>query len=147
MDVFFRYWRRLPPVFREAVWYGIIGGSSFVLDFCLYLFLTRALDVYFLLANVLSFFIVGTCNFFANRHWTFGHRGKVRFRDYTKFFVIAGSGVVWNTAILGTLVHAFEFHDVLAKSIAAGIVFFWNFGMNRWWTFRHKKAPPMALPL
>jgi putative flippase GtrA len=147
MQMFVRLWRRLPLVFRQACFYGLIGGSSFVLDFCLYLLQTRVFHIYFLVANVCSFFVVGTLNFFANRRWTFRHNTKARLRDYTKFFVIAGTGVVLNTGILAGFVQIFALHDVAAKVVAAGIVFFWNFGMNRWWTFRHHEGPTIALPL
>ncbi|MBP9748931.1 GtrA family protein [Patescibacteria group bacterium] len=147
MHFFLRHWMRLPLVVRQGVCYGMIGGGSFVLDFFLYLLQTRVFHIYFLVANACSFFIVGTMNFFANRRWTFRHNSRSRLRDYTKFFVIAGVGVVLNTSILGGLVRFFSFHDVVAKIVAAGIVFFWNFGMNRWWTFRARSEPVMALPL
>ncbi len=144
---FISQWKRLPLVFRQAFFYGMIGGCSFVLDFCLYLLQTRIFHIYFLIANVCSFFVVGTLNFFSNRRWTFGNNTKTRLNDYTKFFVIAGTGVVLNTSILAGLVRIFSFHDVVAKVVAAGIVFFWNFGMNRRWTFRHQEGPALVLPL
>lgn len=147
MLFFVTRWRRLPLFMRQGVQYGMIGAGSFLLDFCLYLIQTRVFHLYFLVANVISFFLVGTMNFFANRRWTFGHTAPIRMQEYSKFFVIAGTGVCLNTGILATLVHVFSVHDVVAKVCAAGTVFFWNFGMNRWWTFRHTCTTPPATSL
>lgn len=138
---------RLPPTFRQATSFAVVGGFSFIADLSFYAFLTRTLGVYYLVANVISFFTIGSVNFLANRHFTFRHRGRPQASQITKFFIVAGTGVVLNTSILALLVRTFGIHDLIAKGAAAGVVFFWNFGVNRFWTFRHPKDNLPVTPL
>jgi len=41
-----------------------------------------------------------------------------------------------NETILYFLVTNAEFHDLIAKAMAIGVVLFWNFTINKLWTFR-----------
>lgn len=132
-----RHWRRLPPGLRQFICYGGIGGVSFIADFLFYTFLTRVSGIYYIEANVLSFLTIGSLNFLANRWLTFAHRGRPKLGQYLRFFTVAGGGLVLNTGILVLLVREFGIYDLLAKACAAALVLFWNFGMNRYWTFRH----------
>jgi len=133
-------WKKLPLALRQAFAYGLVGGLSFLCDFGFYAFLTRIVGIYFLLANLTSFVVIGTLNFLANRRFTFGHGGRPGLKQYTKFFIVAGTGLALNTGILAFAVTVLHIHDLVAKAVAAFLVFFWNFGMNRYWTFRHKPA-------
>lgn len=141
------FWKGLPLAFRQLVCYGTIGTLSFVSDFFFYAFLTRIVGLHYVVANVCSFAVIGTINFLANRWLTFDHRGAPQVGQYLKFFLVAGTGLVLNTTMLVILVRLFGIYDLVAKACAAMIVFFWNFGMNRFWTFRHPNAatPPRGL--
>jgi putative flippase GtrA len=134
-------WQKMPLPAQQAICYAFIGGLSFCSDFLFYAFLTRVVGVYYLLANITSFIFIGTLNFLANRRLTFKHRGIPEAKQYLKFFIVAGTGVLLNTSILGALVSFFNVYDLAAKGVAAFFVFFWNFGVNRFWTFKHQNPP------
>lgn len=138
------FWKGLPLSFRQFVCYGTVGTLSFVSDFFFYAFLTRIVGLHYVVANVSSFVVIGSLNFLANRWLTFDHRGVPQVRQYLKFFIIAGTGLLLNTTILVVLVRHFGVYDLVAKACAAMLVFFWNFGMNRFWTFRHPTAAEPA---
>ena len=136
-----------PRFFKQAFVYGFIGGSCLVADVLLYGILTRFFGLHYLFANSLSFLVIAWINFLANRRFTFGVKGRAMAHQFAKFFLIAIVGVSINTLCLGILVHQFYVHDLVAKCAAAGVVFFWNFGMNRFWTFREGKQALFFDPL
>lgn len=121
---------------REMMTFVSVGMVSFVIDFSAYAILTRGTQIYFLLANALSFTAAVTVSFLLNRRFTFphGHRGGAG--QYMKFVGVAVVGLALNTFFLWLLVVSFGIHDFIAKFAAAVIVFLWNFSAQRYWTFR-----------
>lgn len=139
--------RNLHPVVRDGVVYGLIGAACLVLDLFFYGLLTRLFQMQYLAANVFSFLGTAVLNYLANRHFTYRESGKFRAKQLTKFLLIASIGVFLNTVFLGLFFGVFRVHDLVAKLLAAGVVFFWNFGMNRYWTFKHEKPLQFIDPL
>lgn len=96
------------------------------------------------LANAISFSAAVLSNFTWNRLWTFPEsRERPIGGQLAQFAVINVLGLVINTAILLVLdQYVFQhFFSVrlsynLAKAFAIGVVLFWNYGMNRIWTYR-----------
>lgn len=122
------------------VTFAAIGTVSFVCDVSLYALFTRVAGIYFLAANVLSFALAGSVGFFLNRRFTFPHGERGGIKQYARFFGVALTGLALNTLFLWLLVIAFGIHDIVAKFIAAAIVFLWNFSLQRYWTFRIRKV-------
>lgn len=128
---------------RQMTRFGLIGGASFVIDVGIYYALTRTTPFfgsYFILANAVSFVLAVTFNFFCNRRWTFYGHGRSVGPQYVKFFSIAVTGLTLNSAFLWFLVAFGHVPDVSAKFIAAAVVFFWNFNLQRLWTFKQNSG-------
>src|SRR3989344_3332146 len=110
------------PIVGQMVRYALVGLSTTVIDFGVYIGLTRGFSyfaLHFLLANAIAFVCDITWNFHWNRKWTFGIRAPGVGYQYASFFVVASLGLLWNQLLL-----------------AISIVFFWNFSMQRLVTFR-----------
>ncbi len=80
-------------------------------------------------------------SFFWNRRWTFKIRGKEhRAVQLKKFFAVALTGMVLNTAIttgLGNIIPGHEKRSLFVASIIATVgVAFWNFFGQKLWTFK-----------
>lgn len=103
-----------------------------------------------LITQSISFVLAICSNFLWNRYWTYPDSRSKRFRkQFTQFFVVNVSGllprsiIVWlstplfvklGTAFIPSLdVHRFSVN--LAVMLAVGIVLFWNFFANRYWTY------------
>jgi len=95
-------------------------------------------------ANTVSFRVAVLSNFTWNRLWTFPEsRERPIGSQLAQFSVINVLGLVINTVILVTL-DQYVFQSFfgerlsynLAKAFAIGVVLFWNFGMNRIFTYR-----------
>ena len=95
-------------------------------------------------ANTISFTTAVISNFTWNRLWTFPEsRDRPIIPQLLQFATVNVIGLVINTFILVFMDHyvfsQFFDHRIsynLAKAFAIGVVLFWNFGVNRIWTYK-----------
>jgi len=94
-------------------------------------------------ANTCSFSAAVCSNFLWNRLWTYPEtRGEAILRQLGQFALVNLMGLAINQVIFLSLDRwAFggwgPLGYNLAKAIATGVVLFWNFGVNRLWTYGH----------
>ena len=136
--------------FRFAV-VGIIGA---VVDFGIFNLLTNIAGFTAVWASVISFIAAIISNFTWNRYWTYpDSRSKPIAQQLTQFSVVSVVGLVIRIPIVALLVPLFTqlFSDVsilpigfisaellaenLALAVAVLVVMFWNFFINRYWTY------------
>lgn len=95
-------------------------------------------------ANTISFSAAVLSNFTWNRLWTFPEsRERPLGSQLAQFTVVNVLGLGINTVVLLVMDQYVFQHFVsarlsynLAKALAIGVVLFWNFGVNRIWTYR-----------
>lgn len=124
------------PALRQFVKFSLVGVSNTAVDFLLYAFLTRVVGLHYLAANVLSFGTAATWSYLANRTWTFRDRASRIRTQYPKFVAVSVGGLLLTTLSLYVLVHVLGVFDLFAKVLTIGLTLFWNFLLNRYWTFR-----------
>lgn len=141
--------------------FSVVGALGAVIDFGLLNLLVQLAGFPKLLANACSFTAAVISNFIWNRLWVYPEtRGEPLRKQFAQFFVVNLAGLAINTAIfygsdrwllgeagllaepIGALALAigmahFDLAYNGAKVIATGVVLFWNFFVNRLWTFRH----------
>jgi putative flippase GtrA len=141
--------------------FSAVGTLGAVIDFGVLNLLVQLASFPKVLANACSFTTAVISNFVWNRLWVYPEtRGEPLRRQFAQFLVVNLAGLVINTAIFyvsdrwflgqagllagpfGALARAIgmEHFDLAyngAKVIATGVVLFWNFFVNRIWTFRH----------
>lgn len=137
--------------------FSIVGTIGAVIDFGLLYFLHSVLGFHIVLSNTCSFTAAVLSNFIWNRYWTYpDSRSKSVQTQLRQFFIVNIAGWGINTGIL--LLLRFPFVDLmsnlsayissfgsaelsyklgynLAKVFATIVVLFWNFGVNRIWTY------------
>ena len=150
MTVLLRNDRERERFLRFAV-VGIIGGG---VDFGTFNLLTTAFDVPAVWASVLSFSAAIVSNFTWNRYWTYpDSRSKSFSQQLTQFSVISIIGLAIRTPLfailespLRNLFASFALPEIgfidatflghnIALAIAVITVMFWNFFVNRYWTY------------
>lgn len=127
------------PSVNEFIKYCLIGVTNAVLDYSVYLGLTRFFDYWrdnFLAANLIAVFLANLSSFFLNKYFTFQNRSKRIFRQYMKFITVSliYLGIVQAVMFIG--VDYFGLYDIWAKVIASGVGLVWNFFANKHWSFR-----------
>lgn len=125
----------------------VVGTIGFVVDFGTLAVLKEWVGLITLVANTISFSLAVLSNFTFNRFWTYpDSRTKRLFSQIGQFAVVSILGLGLNNTIL--LVLEGPFDDLLkqahfavvrgyipAKMIATVVVLFWNFFINRYWTY------------
>ncbi|UCD98200.1 MAG: GtrA family protein [Chloroflexota bacterium] len=130
---------------------GIIGA---VVDFGTFNLLTTYAGLTAVVASIFSFIAAIISNFTWNRYWTYpDSRSKPLSRQLFQFSVVSVLGLMIRTPIIAILEPLFtrifstfsflpigfmtaEFlADNLALAIAVIVVMFWNFFINRYWTY------------
>ncbi|PIS42880.1 MAG: GtrA family protein [Candidatus Kerfeldbacteria bacterium CG08_land_8_20_14_0_20_40_16] len=129
-------------IIKEIVKFALVGGFNTILDFSVYIILTRFWEFWqknYLLANFVSFSIAATSSYILNKTWTFRDKNKRIYIQYPKFILVSVIGLLINETVLYILVTHLVIYDLLAKICAVGIAMFWNFSANKFWTFKPEK--------
>ena len=115
----------------------VVGAMGAVVDYGIYICLTRFVDLEEVIAQSISFTCAVINNYILNRIWTFGDikhkRPQVQF---FQFFIVSVLGLGTRTAIFYVLFRLLGICDLLAMSIGIIVVLIWNFFANLVWTFR-----------
>ena len=137
--------------FLRFAFVGLVGA---VVDFGTFNLLSSALGISAVLASVFSFMAAILSNFTWNRYWTYpDSRTKPVAKQLIQFSVVSVVGLFIRTPIIALLETPLEvmFENLslipvgfitakllgenLALAIAVIIVMFWNFFINRYWTY------------
>lgn len=127
--------RKLFKRHKRFVKFCVVGFICTSIDFLLLILFVETWHWPVLLANVFSFVISATTSFFLNKYWTFKNKERRFARQMSQFFTVATMGLGFSTFFLW-LFMSFNLWYVIAKAITVVIVVFWNFTVNRKWTFR-----------
>lgn len=121
---------------RQFIKFGLVGVSSTVIDWGIFYILNLSFGVYYLTAKVLSFSVAVINSFTWNRRWTFRSQNPNRSQEFLKFLIIALIGLFLNAFIMYLAVSIFHSRKIIGLIFATGIVTFWNFLANKFYTFR-----------
>ena len=129
-----------------------VGAVGFVVDFGIFNLMISVFGVEPIVSNVISFTAAVVSNFTWNRLWTYpDSRSKTIRRQLLEFTVVSIVGILIRTPIFafletpleGTFSHLpfvlplpsdFLAHN-FALAVAVVVVMFWNFFVNRYWTY------------
>lgn len=128
------------PVVRQFTKFALVGTLNTLIDYAVFAGLVFAVNIHYLVANVISFSLAATNSYLLNRRWTFRSRNPAWRREAAKFFVVIVLGLGLNEAILFLLVDFGHIHKLLAKAVGIAVVLFWNFLGTRLWAFRQASA-------
>lgn len=142
---------------RERTWFfrfAVVGIIGAVVDFGTFNLLTSFAGLSAVWASVISFIAAIISNFTWNRYWTYpDSRSKPLGRQLFQFSIVSLLGLIIRTPIIAVLEPLFnrifaqsaflpigfitaEFlANNLALAIAVIVVMFWNFFINRYWTY------------
>lgn len=133
--------------------FAVVGMIGAVIDFGVANLLVYVFFAPLVIAGTISFISAILSNFFWNRYWTYpDSRSRPIAQQLIQFAVVNGLGLTiripilrWLEPVLFRLFSRLPFSlpvfspDVLAKNltlaVAVLIVMFWNFFVNRYWTY------------
>ena len=124
----------------KVVRYFFVGGCAATVDFVLFALLTRAAGVSWFWAGVVGFTVATMVNYVLSVQHVF--TSGVRFSrmgEIALVFLVSAIGLAINQAVLGVLIEGAGWNSLLAKVVATGSVFFWNFGLRHSYIFREAR--------
>ncbi|MBE9525021.1 MAG: GtrA family protein [Chloroflexi bacterium] len=155
----------LPRILKDPVErtrflrFALVGTIGALVDFATFNLLIKFFPIDPVLANVVSFSVAVISNFTWNRYWTYpDSRSKPLSRQLVEFAVVNILGVGIRTPIFAFLsaflINIFSetaflssmpiltpelLGNNLALAVAIVFVMFWNFFINRYWTYNDVK--------
>ncbi len=134
---------RHPREFVRFLKFATVGAIGMVVDLSILNVMHKAVGLPLLVANSISFTTAVISNFTWNRLWTFPEsRQRPLLSQLGQFALVNVIGLGINNAVLwaafqGTRQIVPDPWDYnLAKVLAIGVVLFWNYFVNRAWTYR-----------
>jgi putative flippase GtrA len=134
--------------------FAVVGVIGAVVDFGVFNLLSSVFLVPVIAASVISFLAAVTSNFTWNRYWTYpDSRSKPVSKQLLEFTIISLIGLAIRTPLFAFLERwfgrwmqaislpykTFLTPDVIAHNLALAVavivVMFWNFFINRYWTY------------
>ncbi len=136
-----------PKEAERFIKFAIVGTIGFVVDFGTLIILKEVFNFPTLVANTISFSAAVISNFTFNRYWTYpDSRSKNLWVQMSQFFAVNIVGLLINNSILFFMEGVFngwltlvpvlaDRGYIFAKMVATIVVLFWNFFVNRYWTY------------
>lgn len=127
------------PLFWQFFKFCLVGVSNLIIYLAVYWLMTRVFSWHYLPASVVGFLISVSWSFYCNLTWTFNHVKYDSNRRHMQFitFVVANLlSMAINLSLLALFIEVFKIYDLYAQLACSVIVAFFNFGVNRFWTFR-----------
>jgi putative flippase GtrA len=132
------------PLLLQIIKFGLIGTFNFIIDLLIYLFLTRQLFVYYILAHVLAFLIANSISFLLNKNFAFQDKNKDKiFIKYLKFLGLTTISLIISATILFVCVSYLKMFDVYGKILGTIVAAFWNFISYKTLVFKRKDKSNM----
>lgn len=122
--------------FSTLVRYSLVGASGALVHFGILWFLVEILRVPVLVATSLGFVAAVANNFVWNRAWTFESAERNIRLQFTRFAFVSVCGLALNAAGMAVLVSGLRWPYLAAQAATTGIVWWWNFLANTYWTFQ-----------
>lgn len=121
--------------------YFFVGGTGFVTDFVIYFILTRYFHLFYITANIISFMTAMAVTYVMSVAWVFPQRSeRTMLAEFGIFAAIGVIGLAINSLVLGLLTQKMHIFDLIAKVVAAAIVYIWNFFVRKYFLFNE---PPV----
>jgi putative flippase GtrA len=143
-------WRRLrdPRTLAEFARFCATGLTNSVVDFGLYIFLTRTFAFWaghIVAASAIAYAAAICVSFMLNNFWTFRRDGRGWARRSIKFLIVSYTALGIHVVVFWFLTEL-GMNDLLAKVAATAVGGVWNFLMYKFWAFavREPVKPPVA---
>ncbi len=132
------------PIIKQIFIFGIIGVSNALIDFFVYILLTRSSSFwlkYYLIANTISFLIASIYSFFMNKKFSFKDTdNKNSFIKYIKFLTTTIISFFIVQLCLYISVQHLHVLDIYGKITGIILGAIWNFVIYKLVIFKQKQS-------
>jgi putative flippase GtrA len=128
---------------RRIVRYFLVAGAGAVVDIAVFAGLIYLVGVHYLWAGVAGFLLATLVNYLLSIRFVFLSGGRFpRLVELGVIYAVSATGLVWHQLILYFSVEKLLMHVMVAKLLALGLVFFWNYLLRKHFIFARKPGAP-----
>jgi len=126
---------RLPQSLR----YMLVGGVAAATDLVFFGIFHMLLGFDYLVIGVIGFLVATGVNYLLSIRWVFESGARfARDREWMLIYLVSLAGLGLHVVFLYIGVEVFAIEPVVAKVIAIGLVFSWNYGARKYYVFSAK---------
>ncbi len=127
------------PAAKELLKYSLAGNFSNLIDFGVYIYLTRTFIFWrrhYLTVNLFSMLLASISRFLLQKYWTFkDHRSSIKVQ-YIRFVIALFLGLVASQLVLYISVEYANINDLLGKLLAFGAATLIVYTLSKKWIFK-----------
>jgi len=118
----------MKKLLAQIVKFGIVGGTAFLIDYGLMIFLTEVFHVDYLISTTIAFSVAVVFNYFASMRYVFSHKeGLSRRREFIIFVTLSVIGLLLNDLFMWIGVDLFAIDYRITKIVVTFLVMVYNF--------------------
>ena len=115
--------------------FGTVGALATLTHYAILISLVETIDLNPVIASGLGYAISGALNYLLNYKYTF-RSSSLHLVSGPRFGIVAASGLTLNVVIMHFGYELLKINYLVVQIIATLVVLFWNFLVNRHWTFK-----------
>lgn len=124
----------------EIARFGVVGLINTGIDLALFSIAFYWLGLPLLVSNTLAYCLATINSYVMNKYWTFAGRGspQVSKKEFTRFFLFNVVGLLLSNLAVWTFARFVA--PIVAKLLAVGVTFVWNYLTIRRFVFRDEHS-------
>lgn len=123
------------PLLLKIMRYAFAGGIAAVTDWLIFGFGIFYLQLHYFPSACLAFIVATAVNYVLSVRYVFRSGRHPRRREILMVYMVSIVGLVLNLGILTMLIELASMNAMIAKILATGVVFSWNFTARHLWVF------------
>lgn len=132
----------------DFIRFCVVGGTGFVINFSLLVFLQALLGLPIFLAQLISAEVALFSNFMLHHHWTYKNNKveKSFYKLLVQFHSVAWPAIVGSAGMVSIGKHFFHLGNFVALVVSSTIVLLWNFVWSKFVIWRDVSPSQIVSP-
>lgn len=124
----------------QIIKYATVGACGTIFNISILFLCTEILNIFYIISEIIAFFISVIPNFLINKIWTFKESldDKIVVK-YFQYIIVSTFSLVINLTTLFILVNYFAIWYIFGEVLAIFVAFIISFLAHKLWTFRKRK--------
>jgi putative flippase GtrA len=128
----------LKSLLPKFIQYFFAGLFCAFVNWGVFYFLNYNLEIHYLLASVLSFFVGATVNFLLCKIIFKSKENRKKRTEYIMVILVGAIGLAIDLATTALCVEILGFSNIISKIAGTGVAFIFNYASKQFYIFSHK---------
>ena len=120
---------------RQFVIYLFVGACATIVEWVVFYVLRHPIYIHYMLATTIAFILSTFANWLIGK-WLLFRQKQNLWKELIKIYATSAAGLLMNLLIMWIAIDLIGIQDMIAKIIATGMVFFWNFLVRKLFIYK-----------